>query len=189
MKLDRLTILLFILRNIYIFAYLISNFIAPDLITLFGLTFSKGVFLYPLTFLITDVVGEVYSWKTVKNFYYWGIACSIMIFGLHYIVTDAGTVYLKIVAASLLAYSISQFMDIKIFYKLKQKHGTRLLWFRNNVSTVTSQSVDTAIFVGLLFADQFILVFFSQLIIKVLIALVDTPLCYLGVKILRKKKD
>ncbi len=85
----------------------------------------------------------------------------------------------------MIAYLISQTWDVWLFAKLKEKYSWGL-WFRNNVSTITSQAIDSAIFLGLAFwgvmpFSALVTMYVTYLIVKWLIAIVDTPLVYLGV--------
>ena len=100
----------------------------------------------------------------------------------------------NIVLGSLVAYIISQFHDVWAFDKWRRITKGRWLWLRNNASTLVSQLIDTAIFITLAFAllppalgGTFIPwslipgTILGQYIIKVVIALLDTPFVYLGV--------
>jgi uncharacterized integral membrane protein (TIGR00697 family) len=93
----------------------------------------------------------------------------------------------------MLAYLFAQFIDIRIYHFWKQKTKGRMLWLRNNFSTFTSQFIDTftviflLCFFGALPWDLFAGLLVSGFIFKVLVALIDTPLLYLGVYLFRKK--
>ena len=98
--------------------------------------------------------------------------------------------------ASLISFSISQTVDVNIFLLFKKLSKGKRLWLRNNLSTITSQFIDTVIFMFIAFyqtTPKFTVAFVFSLIIpywlfKVLFALLDTPFCYLGVKWLSKEK-
>ena len=95
----------------------------------------------------------------------------------------------------MLAYLFAQFIDIRIYHFWKQKTQGRMLWLRNNFSTFTSQFIDTFTVIFLLCSfgalpwDLFVGLLVSGFIFKVLVALIDTPLLYLGVYLFRKKFD
>ena len=97
------------------------------------------------------------------------------------------------VLSSMLAYLFAQFIDIRIYHFWKKKTKGRMLWLRNNFSTFTSQFIDTFTVIFLLCSfgalpwDMFEGLLLSGFIFKVLVALVDTPLLYLGVYFFRKK--
>ena len=106
-------------------------------------------------------------------------------------VLNAGS---RIVIASIFAYLTSQFTDVWIFSKIKEKTEGKYLWLRNNVSTIISQFIDTVIFITIAFYGVFpnnvvLSIIIGQWFIKILVALVDTPFVYAGVNILRKHSD
>ncbi|MCB1813388.1 MAG: queuosine precursor transporter, partial [Candidatus Competibacteraceae bacterium] len=76
-----------------------------------------------------------------------------------------------------------------LFARLKQLTGGRYLWLRNNGSTIVSQLLDSTVFIVIAFAGVFPLLpmIFGQWLIKLVIALADTPLVYGGVYLLRRK--
>lgn len=96
----------------------------------------------------------------------------------------------RIILASIISFAISQTHDVWAFHMLKEKTGGRFLWLRNNVSTIFSQLADTTLFMFIAFygaAPMYTAGFIATLIIpywllKVTIALFDTPFCYIGVK-------
>jgi len=94
----------------------------------------------------------------------------------------------RIVLASMIAYLISQNHDVWAFHWWKQKTSGKHLWMRNNFSTITSQLIDSVLFIGIAFMGIYPLktigvMIFSQYLIKVGIALLDTPFCYILVRI------
>jgi uncharacterized integral membrane protein (TIGR00697 family) len=105
----------------------------------------------------------------------------------------------NIVLGSLLAYIVSQNWDVFVFHWIRDYTAGQYLWLRNIVSTATSQAIDTVIFVGIAFliapsvlgigntlSDQFIIsLILGQYLLKLLIAVVDTPFVYLVVRTLR----
>jgi uncharacterized integral membrane protein (TIGR00697 family) len=102
---------------------------------------------------------------------------------------------LRMTLASVLSFFISQTFDVAAFDFWKNKTKGKHLWLRNNLSTMTSQFVDTTIFMFLAFYQMTpkftVPVIFSMIIpywlFKVAFALLDTPLCYLGVRWLQNK--
>ncbi|MGB4407423.1 MAG: queuosine precursor transporter [Sphaerochaeta sp.] len=205
-SLDKKEMLLFAL---YITSMVLVNTIGSKIITLFGVRVSVGIFFMPVLFLVTDIVGEVKGHKDATLF----VRMSIFMLALLFIMTgisvklpphptwDLQSQYQQIFGmsmrmslASLVSFAVSQNIDIKIFLLFKRISGGKNLWLRNNISTITSQFVDTVIFMFLAFyqlTPKFTLSYVFALIIpywifKVLFALIDTPLCYLGVKWLSK---
>lgn len=95
----------------------------------------------------------------------------------------------RIIVASLAAYLVSQYHDVWLFHLLKRKTGGKHLWLRNNASTAVSQLIDSVIFIVIAFYGVMPVwpLIFGQWIVKMAIALIDTPLVYLFVGILRRR--
>lgn len=170
---------------------------------------SVGVLPYPITFLITDLISEIYGKKRANQIVVAGIFASffslLIIFVANILpattwspVDNAmfSTVFgntILAVFASMMAYLFAQFIDIQIYHFWKRLTQGRHLWLRNNFSTFLSQFVDTFTVVGLLCLfniitwDRFLGLLISGFLFKVLIAAFDTPFLYLGVYIFRKR--
>jgi uncharacterized integral membrane protein (TIGR00697 family) len=122
-----------------------------------------GLICYPITFLCTDVICELYNKKLASQLVWVGFWINLAMCGilslagkLPYIVGPypdafATISYLTIscTLSSSIAYIITQNIDIYIFHKLKKLCDGRHLWLRNNASTIISQLVDTIIVVAL----------------------------------------
>ena len=89
----------------------------------------------------------------------------------------------RVVLGSMVGYLVSQNHDVYAFDFWRRKTDGRHLWFRNNASTVVSQAIDTSLFITIAFwgvvpNDVFVSIFLGQYLVKVIIALVDTPVVY-----------
>jgi len=170
---------------------------------------SVGILPYPVTFLITDLISEIYGRKKANQVVPAGIFASFFSMGIVLLadrvpaiagspVDDA--VFSQVFAlspiavlASMLAYLFAQYIDIAIYHFWKRLTRGRYLWLRNNFSTFSSQIVDTftVIFLlctfGVLPWEAFYGLFVSGVIFKIFIAFLDTPLLYLFVYIFRKR--
>ena len=170
---------------------------------------SVGILPYPITFLITDIISEIYGKKKAIQVVITGIFASFFSIILLFI-ADAlpaienspinDTVFKQVfsmtplaVIASMLAYLSAQLVDIKIFHFWKNLTKGKLLWLRNNFSTFSSQFIDSSLVIGLLCSfniiswDLFWGLVLSAVIFKILIAIIDTPILYFFVWLLRKK--
>lgn len=174
----------------------------------FSIIISVGLIPYPLTFLVTDIISEIFGEKRANDVVKAGLICALLVIGLTYIadivpayvdspVTDeefhhvfglAGVA----VTASMLAYLLAQFIDIKIYHFWKRKTKGKHLWLRNNFSTFTSQIVDSLVVLLLLCSfdalawSNFLLIFSGMIFYKILVAILDTPLLYLSVYLIKR---
>lgn len=180
-------------------------------VTLFGaplFEISVGLLPYPLTFLITDLISEIYGKKRANQVVVAGIFASFFSLGIVYVskivpatswsVLDNDMFVLAFgnaplaVLASMLAYLSAQFVDIHIYHFWKNLTKGRHLWLRNNFSTFSSQIIDTVSVIGLLCVfeilqwEQFWGLLLSGVLFKIFVAFLDTPLLYLFVWIFRK---
>ena len=182
----------------------IANIQVTKSIRLFGLDATLGNIMYGTLFLATDCLGEKYSKKDGDRAVIFGFVALIaslvlMQLALLFKPSDSDisqgsleTIFgflPRIAVGSLVAYLVSQFLDVFLFSKIKKMWPSdKLLFVRNNGSTLLSQLIDTAIFVPIAFLgvydmDVFWGIFISTYLIKVLVALIDTPFLYLMKKI------
>ncbi len=208
-----------ILAGLFITSLVASNLIFtkifywyPFNINLMGVKLfelSVGILPYPLTFLITDLISEIYGQKKANQVVITGIFASIFSVLLIFVSSQVpaidasplddetfNSVFLNAplaVLASMLTYLFAQFIDIRIYHYWKRLTKGKYLWLRNNFSTFTSQFVDTFTIVSLLIVfdilpqDKFTVLIVSGFLFKVFVAILDTPLLYLFVWIFRKK--
>lgn len=165
------------------------------------LAFSYGSFAHAFTFPCTDAVAEVWGAKRARLMVYLGIVVYVICTALIYIATKLppavgwphneayNTLFAaapRIVLGSLIATAFAQLWDIYVFEWVKKRTGTRYLWLRNNASTLGSQLFDTIIFYTVAFYGVIPNEVLPQLIVgtyilKLIIALIDTPVVYLVV--------
>lgn len=209
------------LGGLFITSLVVSNLIfqkffywRPFEFTVFGnqlFELSVGILPYPITFLITDLISEIYGKKKANQVVIAGIFASFFSMGILWManvvpalsnspVDDATfqTVFALspvAVLASMMAYLGAQFVDIRIYHFWKKLTEGRMLWLRNNFSTFSSQFIDTFSVISLLSLfgvlewDLFWGLVLSGFLFKVFIAALDTPLLYLFVFLFRKKFD
>ena len=170
---------------------------------------SVGILPYPITFLITDLISEIYGKKKANEVVIGGIFASFFAMGIIYVANVApatnwspvsdnlfSTVFGSTaiaVLASMLAYLFAQFVDIQIYHFWKKLTQGKHLWLRNNCSTFLSQFIDTATVLLLLCIfgeidwNLFGGLLLAGFLFKVIIAALDTPFLYLGVYYFRKR--
>jgi len=170
---------------------------------------SVGILPYPITFLVTDLISEIYGQKKANQVVIAGIfasffSLSIILISNYVPALESSPINDKTfsnvfslsglaVLASMLAYLFAQFIDIKIYHFWKKLTKGKMLWLRNNFSTFSSQIIDTVTVISLLCFfkvlswDSFLGLVVSGIVFKILIAFLDTPLLYLFVYLFRKK--
>ncbi|MGC6525381.1 MAG: queuosine precursor transporter [Flavobacteriaceae bacterium] len=208
-----------ILGLLFITSLVVSNLIFkkffyyyPFDFSIFGVKLfeiSVGILPYPITFLITDLISEIYGKKKANEVVVGGIFASFFAMGIIYVANAApatdwspvsdnlfSTVFGSTaiaVLASMLAYLFAQFVDIQIYHFWKKLTQGKHLWLRNNCSTFLSQFIDTATVLLLLCSfgeidwDLFGGLLIAGFLFKVIIAALDTPFLYLGVYFFRKR--
>ena len=205
-----------ILASVFIASLVVSNlifqkFFSFNFLGWYNFEISVGILPYPITFLVTDLISEIYGKKKANQVVIAGIFASV--FSLAIIMlsdiapatswspvnneTFHSVFGLSILAvlASMMAYLVAQFVDIRIYHYWKMKTKGRHLWLRNNFSTISSQFLDTFTVLFLLCSfgviewKLFGLLLLNGFLYKLLVALLDTPLLYFFVYLFRKKFD
>lgn len=191
-----------LLLSLFIGGLVVAALISSKIITVFGLAVPAGVLAYSVTFIVSDVISEVWGKEMANEVVTCGFISLVCITGLAWLAVQwpaapfwhnqdafAGVIGStpRIVAASLLAYVVSQKHDIWLFHLLKGRMDGKYLWLRNNLSTMASQLLDSTIFVtvafyGILPVTDVIL---GQWLVKLLIAACDTPIVCMLSSLLR----
>ncbi|MGB3144797.1 MAG: queuosine precursor transporter [Maribacter sp.] len=170
---------------------------------------SVGILPYPITFLITDLISEIYGRKMANQIVTAGIFASFFSMGIILLAevvpaipsspiddatfTQVFALSPIAVLASMIAYLLAQYVDVAIYHFWKNLTKGKYLWLRNNFSTFLSQFLDTFTVVGLLCIfkvlpwDLFFGLVVSGFIFKIFIAFFDTPFLYFFVYVMRKR--
>lgn len=185
------------------------KFIAWEPFGMVTFIISVGLIPYPLTFLVTDLISEIFGEKRANDVVKVGLICAILVTGLT-LIADATTAipastvsdaeFHKVfgltpisVGASMIAYLIAQLIDIRIFHFWKRLTKGKHLWLRNNFSTMASAVIDTLTVLLLLCAfgalpwSIFGLALAGGIGYKLVIAVLDTPVLYAAVYLIRRK--
>ena len=197
-----------ILAGIFIAALVSCNLIFLKFfewrpLDLYTFQLSVGILPYPITFLVTDIISELYGKRKADQVVISGLIASVFV-SLLVLVADAvpqtgwspigNETFSKVfglnapaVFASMVAYLSAQFIDIRIFHFWQKKTNGRHLWLRNNGSAIASQLIDTGAVLLLLCSfdviagERFGGLLVNGFLFKMLIALLDTPLFYAAV--------
>jgi len=170
---------------------------------------SVGLLPYPITFLVTDIISEIYGKDRANQVVTSGLVASIfmlIVVTLADIIpmaswspVDSDTFHkvfglsAAAVFASMMAYLFAQYVDIRIFHFWKRLTNGKHLWLRNNASTVFSQLIDTSSVLFLLCSfgvigwERFGILLLNGFLFKVFFAAFDTPFVYIIVYYLRKE--
>lgn len=203
-----------ILGALFICSLVVSNlifqkFFSWDFFGIYTFEISVGILPYPITFLITDIVSEVYGKRKANQLVTAGIFASffslLIVLAADYVpatewspIDDA--LFTRVfgatgiaVFASMMAYLFAQFIDIQLYHFWKRLTKGKMLWLRNNFSTFTSQFIDTfTVLILLCTFGKIDWVLFGALLLsgflfKVIVAALDTPLLYLGTYLIRRR--
>ena len=171
---------------------------------------SAGILPYPLTFLVTDLISELYGQKKANIVVFSGFVASMFVLlflwlgGQFNAIPDSivnddtyNSVFQnawRIIAASMIAYLFAQFIDVRIFHFWKRLTNGKHLWLRNNGSTIASQLVDTTLVVMILFVgvwepSKIVSAIIDGWLFKMLMAAIDTPIIYGIIHLLKGKVE
>ncbi len=208
-----------LLISIYIFCIATSELMGGKtfaLVNIFGyqLNASVAIFVIPVIFSINDVITEVMGAERARSLVRSGLFVIFLIILFSFLATNLppSTRFIKsenaydlifqttirIAIASLTSFALSDFLDVFIFAKMRQKLGKSKLWLRNNASNFISQFVDTTTFITLAFyaLDKPFLnnvnflwsIILPYWLLKCFMSVIETPFVYLGVKWLKDEK-
>ena len=197
-----------LLEVIFIASLIAANVVAVKLLLIGKFIQSAGIICYPITFLVTDILSDVFGKERAKRLVWFGFIAQLwfllMVTIGRYLpypqFWDGQESYVRIIGfiprlvlGSLVAYLLSQLHDVWAFHFWKGKTKGEHLWIRNNASTIVSQLIDSVVFVTIAFigvvpGSVLLMMIIVQYVCKVIIAIVDTPFIYLGVWWLKEKK-
>ena len=199
-----------ILAGIFITNAIVAELIGSKLIQIGPFVMSIGIIPWPIVFLTTDLINEFYGRVGVRKLSL--ITASLIAYAFVILfaaikipaaigistVTDEQfyAVFgqsLWIIVGSLVAFLLSQFIDVSIFWLLRDKTGGKMIWLRSTGSTVVSQLIDTFVVLGIAFwlpgkmtTANFLNAALTGYTFKLIIAVVLTPLIYVGHKLIDK---
>tara|TARA_S200000501_G_scaffold328142_1_gene327861 strand:+ start:297 stop:962 length:666 start_codon:yes stop_codon:yes gene_type:complete len=205
-----------ILSGIFIASLVSCNLIFQKFFTwtpfgLYTFELSVGILPYPITFLVTDLISELYGKKKADQVVISGLIASLFVMGVvllaNYVPNTSWSpvndeLFQKVfglqgpaVFASMIAYLSAQFIDVRVFHFWKRLTKGKHLWLRNNGSTIVSQFVDTAAVLILLCSagaiewSRFLPLLENGFLFKITVALIDTPIIYGVIYLLKGKID
>lgn len=210
MEKSRKDFVFLLLSGIFITNAVVAELIGGKLISVFGIPMSIGILPWPIVFITTDLINEYFGEKGVKRLSFVtasliGYAFVILYIALQIpaivgngLVTDAQfeAVFgqsLWIIVGSIVAFLVSQFIDVTMFHFFKNKTGNKQIWLRTTGSTIISQLFDSFIVLGIAFwftgkmtTQVFITSALTGYTIKLGLAILLTPIIYLGHYFIKK---
>lgn len=177
-------------------AVVTANVLASKIVQLLYWPVPAGVIVYSISFYLTDVLSEFYGKETARKAVWAGLLANLLyLFSVWVVVGWPAAEFwpyqeaysalmglsLRVTMASQVAYLASQLHDVWAYDLWRRLTGGRYLFVRNNLSTLVSQFLDTVLFITLAFYGHFALLplIAGQYLVKVMVALLDTPFLYL----------
>lgn len=210
-------VLFLLLTAVFITALTLGNIVGvTKFIDLRFVQIPAGLLAYPITFLATDLISEMYGRKRAQAVVWVGFVMNFFMLFLMWMgnalpdasgVSGAESTFASVyrfmkpnVVASMTAYLVAQSVDVQLFHFWKDLTKGKHLWLRNNGSTIVSQIVDTVTILTILYATgglgadidsvpKLLGLMVDSYKFKFFFALFDTPLFYLGVKLLQPRVE
>ena len=197
-----------VLVSIFVTTLLVADIVAGKLFVLGGVSIPVGTVVFPISFILTDVVNEYYGRSGSRLMTLVGMGMLILGFGIitaARLAPPAEDTYVsqaafdevfglapRLFLASLVAYLVSQFLDIYTFHIVKRVTESRHLWLRAIGSTALSQIIDTLFvnfgaWIGLRPLADIVETTVWSYIYKLIVAVALTPLCYLAHEIITSR--
>jgi len=198
-----------ILAGIFITNAVVAELIGGKLIDVGPAVMSIGILPWPIVFITTDLINEYFGEKGVRKLSILTAALIaytfiVLFFAMKIPSTGISSVTSAqfnavfgqsqlIIVGSIVAFLVSQLIDVTIFHFVKRRTGNKMIWLRSTGSTAISQLVDSFIVLGIAFwlpgimdTKTFIISGFTGYTVKLLIAVLMTPMIYLGHYIIEK---
>ena len=198
-----------ILAGIFITNAIVAELTGGKLIDVFGVPMSIGILPWPIVFITTDLINEYFGEKGVKKlslitagliaytFIILLFAIKIPSTGISSVSTEQFTAVFGqsqlIIVGSIAAFLVSQLIDVSIFHFVKNRTGNKMIWLRSTGSTVISQLFDSFIVLGIAFylpgimdTKTYVISGFTGYSVKLVIAVLMTPMIYLGHYLIEK---
>ncbi|MDP3985967.1 MAG: queuosine precursor transporter [Candidatus Veblenbacteria bacterium] len=200
-----------IVMALYLTSLLAANTLGLKLMPfLFGSHLSVAVFSFPIVFLMTDVVGEVYGKVAAKLLVRAGVISTALFLVYSFLslaVPWSGEaawvregynqvfgISVRMALASLVAFIVAEYQDVFTFFFVRERIGARLFWLRSLISNLWSQLLDSVLFSLIAFLGVYsfrtlVSVIITWWLYKVAMGFAYTPLSYLGIRLLRGKES
>jgi len=194
---------------LFVTCLLAANTIAAKLVVVGGLTLTAGIVIFPISYVLGDVLTEVWGYAATRRVIWLGFACNALMVLAIWLGGELPPAPFwrgqgayeeilghtpRILAASFVAYLVGEFANAFVLAKLKIATAGRWLWVRTIGSTVVGQALDSVVFVGLAFAGAvpagaLVGIVAAQWFVKVAYEAIATPLTYAAVGWLKSREQ
>lgn len=193
---------------LFITCLIAANITAVKLVNLYGFILPAAVLVFPISYILGDVLTEVYGFRLARRVIWMGFLCNLFVVAAIWIgqvlppaaFWDGQKSYERILGytprlltASFLAYLVGEFANAVVLAKLKIATSGRWLWLRTIGSTLVGQGLDSLLFISLAFAgtipvSALFTAIITQWLAKCIYEAVATPLTYVIVNHLKRKE-
>lgn len=191
------------LAGFFVTNAILGELTGGKLFTFGPFTLSIGVIPWPVVFIATDLINEYFGREGVRRLTFMTIGLIVYAFLVLFLAMQVPAVSFSpvsdaqfqavfgqsmwIIVGSVIAFALSQMIDVFIFWLVRHKTGGRYLWMRATGSTVVSQLIDSIVIIGIAFwlpgkvkTSEFLAVAASNYSFKLIVAIGITPLLYAG---------
>ena len=197
------------LQAIFSACLIVSNIIAVKLVDIAGVQLDAGVIVFPISYIIGDVLAEVYGFKIARKTIFMGFVANLIVVVFVFLgsILPANDIWAdtkaynkilgatpRLLIASFIAYLSGELTNAKILILLKKITKHKFLWLRTITSTIVGQGLDTILFIIIAFTGIYpsnilFSMIWAQWIFKCLYEIVATPITYLVINYLRSPKN
>jgi queuosine precursor transporter len=194
--------------GLFVTCLLTANTMATKLIMVGGVVLTAGVVIFPVSYVVGDVLTEVWGYGAARRVIWLGFACNALMVAALWLGGELPAAPFwkgqdayetifghtpRVLGASFLAYLVGEFANAFVLAKLKVATQGRWLWMRTIGSTVVGQALDSAVFVTLAFAavvpaGALLHIIVAQWVFKVIYEAAATPLTYAAVAWLKSRE-
>ena len=194
---------------LFVSCILISNILASKLILIFGISMTGGVLVFPITYILGDVITEIYGYEKSKRIILYGFLCNLIMVVLFYIAMklpypdywlnqEAFVAILsntpRLLLASFIGYLVGGISNSYIMAYIKNNSKIKYLWFRTILSTIVGEGLDTFIFLtvgffGTMPIENLMFMILCQSSVKILYEIIFTPFTYKTISFIKKREN
>lgn len=193
---------------IFVSCILISNILAAKIISILGISMTSGVLVFPISYVLGDVMTEIYGYEKTKKVIIYGFISNLLMVVVFYLAMklpypdywqnqDAFITILsntpRVLLASFIGYLLGGLSNAFIMEYIKNNSKIKFLWFRTILSTIVGEALDTTIFltisfIGTMSGFNLISMIIYQSIFKIMYEVVLTPVLYKIIAFVSKKE-